>query len=36
MYMTNRPTGEVKKYIDWILSTEGQKLVVELGYFPVK
>jgi len=36
MYMTNRPTGEVKKYIDWILSSEGQKLVVELGYFPVK
>ena len=36
MYMTNRPTGEIKKYIDWILSAEGQKLVVEVGYFPVK
>jgi phosphate transport system substrate-binding protein len=36
MYMTNRPTGEIKKYIDWILSPEGQKLVVEVGYFPVK
>ena len=22
--------------IDWILSSEGQQLVVELGYFPVK
>jgi phosphate transport system substrate-binding protein len=36
MYMTNRPTGEVKKYIDWILGPEGQKLVIEVGYFPVK
>jgi phosphate transport system substrate-binding protein len=36
MYMTNRPSGEIKKYIDWILSPEGQKLVVEVGYFPVK
>lgn len=36
MYMANRPTGEVKKYVDWILSTEGQKYVSEIGYFPVK
>lgn len=36
MYLVNRPTGEIKKYIDWILSPEGQKLVAEVGYFPVK
>jgi len=36
MYLRNKPTGETKKYIDWILSAEGQKLVVEVGYFPVK
>jgi phosphate transport system substrate-binding protein len=36
MYLANRPTGDVKKYIDWILGPEGQKLVTELGYFPVK
>ena len=36
MYVKNRPTGELKKFIDWILSPEGQKLVVETGYFPVK
>jgi len=36
MYLRNRPTGEMKKFIDWILSTEGQKLVVDMGYFPVK
>jgi phosphate transport system substrate-binding protein len=36
MYMRNRPTGEIKKYIDWILSPDGQKIVTEVGYFPVK
>ncbi|MGE5424497.1 MAG: substrate-binding domain-containing protein, partial [Syntrophothermus sp.] len=36
MYLTNRPTGEIKSYIDWILSPEGQKLVSQVGYFPVK
>jgi phosphate transport system substrate-binding protein len=36
MYVRNRPTGEIKQYIDWILSAEGQKLVAEIGYFPVR
>ena len=36
MYLRNRPTGDMKKYIDWILSAEGQKLVTEVGYFPLK
>lgn len=36
MYVRNRPTGEAKKYIDWILSQEGQMVVTEVGYFPVK
>jgi len=36
MYMRNRPTGDIKAYVDWILSAEGQKVVNEVGYFPVK
>ena len=36
MYLRNKPTGETKKFIDWILSSDGQKLVVDMGYFPVK
>lgn len=36
MYLRNRPTGETKKYIDWILSPEGQNIVTEVGYFPVR
>jgi len=36
IYLRNRPTGETKKYIDWILSTDGQMVVTEVGYFPYK
>jgi phosphate transport system substrate-binding protein len=36
MYLRNRPTGDTKKYVDWILSAEGQRVVTEVGYFPVK
>jgi len=36
MYLTNRPTGDAKKFIDWVLSPEGQKIVVQVGYFPVR
>lgn len=36
MYLRNRPTGEIKKYIDWILSPEGQMVATEVGYFPSK
>ena len=36
MYMRNRPTGDIKAYVDWILSADGQKVVTEIGYFPVK
>jgi phosphate transport system substrate-binding protein len=36
MYLRNRPAGETKKYIDWILSSEGQMVVTEVGYFPYK
>ncbi|HPS62539.1 MAG TPA: phosphate ABC transporter substrate-binding protein [Bacteroidales bacterium] len=36
MYTRNRPTGDLKSYIDWILGPEGQKLVTEIGYFPVR
>jgi phosphate transport system substrate-binding protein len=36
MYVKNRPSGAIKKFIDWTLSPEGQKVVNEIGYFPVK
>ncbi len=36
MYTDGRPTGEVKKYIDWILSDEGQCIIKKKGYAPVR
>lgn len=35
VYTLGEPEGEVKKYVDWMLSAEGQKLVEENGYVPV-
>jgi phosphate transport system substrate-binding protein len=36
MYLRNRPSGTTKDYIDWILGDEGQKIVTEVGYFPIR
>lgn len=36
MYTKSRPSGAMKDYIDWILSDEGQKIVSEVGYFPIR
>ncbi|MCE9627145.1 MAG: phosphate ABC transporter substrate-binding protein [Candidatus Eisenbacteria bacterium] len=35
-YLRKAPAGDTKKFVDWILSPDGQKLAVEVGYFPVK
>lgn len=36
MYTAGQPQGEVKTYLDWILSPEGQAIVSELGFVPVR
>jgi phosphate transport system substrate-binding protein len=36
MYTRGEPTGEIAKYIQWILSPEGQKIVANLGFVPIK
>ncbi|WP_035669548.1 phosphate ABC transporter substrate-binding protein [Flavobacterium sp. 83] len=36
MYLKSQPTGEAKAFIDWILSQEGQKMIEEVGYYPLK
>ena len=36
LYLRNRPTGELKEYVDWILSAEGQAVVKKVGYFPLR
>ncbi len=34
MYTAGQPQGAVKDYMDWILSAEGQCVIVERGYAP--
>ena len=36
LYTIGEPTGEIKKYIDWILSKDGQALVEKEGFVSVK
>ncbi|HEX9916268.1 MAG TPA: phosphate ABC transporter substrate-binding protein [candidate division Zixibacteria bacterium] len=35
-YLRNKPTGEIKKFVDFVLSPQGQEIVTKVGYFPVK
>jgi phosphate transport system substrate-binding protein len=35
MYTPNEPSPQVKKYLDWILSDAGQKIVETSGYVPL-
>ncbi len=35
MYTNGPPTGTIKKYIDWILSKDGQKIVSDNGFVPI-
>lgn len=34
IYAVGEPQGQVKQYLDWILSSDGQKVVLDLGYVP--
>lgn len=35
-YLRNKPSGDMKTFVDFVLSAEGQKIVSEVGYFPVQ
>lgn len=35
-YTRGEPTGAVKAFVDFVMSAEGQKVVQEMGYVPVK
>lgn len=36
MYLKSQPSGEVKQYVDWVLSEDGQAIVSKVGYFPIR
>jgi phosphate transport system substrate-binding protein len=35
-YLRNKAAGDIKSFIDWVLSPEGQAIVEKVGYYPVK
>jgi len=35
-YTRANPSADIKAFIDWVLSAEGQGIVTKVGYFPVK
>jgi phosphate transport system substrate-binding protein len=35
-YTRNRPSGDTKAFVEYCLSPEGQKIVDQVGYFPIK
>ena len=35
-YLRNKPAGEFKSFIDWVLSPDGQGIVEKVGYYQVK
>jgi phosphate transport system substrate-binding protein len=35
-YLNRKPDGNVKKFIDWVISAAGQKVVADVGYYPIK
>jgi len=36
LYTRVKPSGDAKKFIDFVLSDDGQSLATQVGYFPVK
>ena len=36
LYTRVKPAGEAKKFIDYVLSPEGQAVAIQVGYFPVR
>jgi phosphate transport system substrate-binding protein len=35
LYTANKPRGAVEEFVDFVLSPEGQRVVVEVGYIPL-
>ncbi|HEY0710570.1 MAG TPA: substrate-binding domain-containing protein, partial [Polyangia bacterium] len=35
-YLRNKPAGDIKSFVDYVLSDEGQKVVSTVGYYPIK
>jgi len=34
-YTAGEPTGNIKKFVDWVVSDAGQKIIGDVGYYPL-
>lgn len=34
-YTAGEPTGAMKKFVGWVLSPDGQKIIADVGYYPL-
>ena len=34
-YTAGEPTGNIKKFVDWVVSDAGQKIIADVGYYPL-
>ena len=35
LYTAGEPAGDLKKFIDWVKGPEGQKVIADVGYYPL-
>jgi phosphate transport system substrate-binding protein len=35
-YVRNKPSGDLKAFVDYVLSPEGQGIVTKVGFYPLK
>jgi phosphate transport system substrate-binding protein len=35
-YLRNKPSGDIKTFVDYVLSDDGQKVISTVGYYPIK
>jgi phosphate transport system substrate-binding protein len=35
-YLKEAPKDDIKKFVDWVIGKDGQKVVKDVGYFPLK
>ena len=35
-YLRSKPSGDIKTFVDYVLSQEGQEIVTKVGYYPIK
>jgi phosphate transport system substrate-binding protein len=35
-YTRNKASGDIKSFIDWVLTDEGQKVIEKVGFYPIK